>query len=236
MTEKVCIAYALQTYGAKHSKTPWKKRPEVKPQVQKIERFVGSPGDKRIHWVFEYCRKAQSLDDLPNLKSILTGLSTRQGSAVLIDDAARIFKIVDRSNVKNILACLSDPKNKLFDLEAGKLVSEFSNYQQGHLIYTSKKPVEPILHAPSGRYNTEMRNAQRFSRAVRAQMAQRSARPVFDLKQKLEMDGTKISFSELARQANAQGLKTTRGSDWSGKAVQRALARYAEEDAAGPAA
>ncbi|QFT62690.1 hypothetical protein FIU91_07100 [Roseivivax sp. THAF30] len=228
MTQRKLIFYVLATHGRRDVS---KSHPAVRRQVNNLEAWHKQAGQSRhAEWTFDYARRIRCLDDLPRLSKRLA-----RGEVVVMDDLGRLFRpCSDLIAARDLLEGLYPHVDRLVGLRQRSAFSGLTQKAALDLLLGAQDPrfvltknTRSSLPAVS-RLSTEEANAA--SGRARKKAADEKALALAELRDRLIASGAAPSFSQLARHANEEGLRTTRGNEWRGDTVFRALKRLRTDD------
>ena len=176
----------------------------------------------------EYARSIKRLNDLEKLSKIIKAAKENR-EFILIDDLRRLVVLADRNHRAEVVKDIMHAKDVLFDGRSRMLVSEFS---QTHFIALGAAE-KPIIYKLLKRQNSlpekqrlqQTRRATVISQRARKQYADNKAQKLDQIRADLSKNNIKPKLREIAEKANSEGLKTTRGLDWTPQSVRQTLQR-----------
>lgn len=185
--------------------------------------------DSDFNFLFDYARKVDDLSSLPVLKELLK-VSMTQNARFITDDFRRIFARCPLDNRIALLNEIREHGQHFKDLRTRQSITELSDnlvrsivLHQGPVRFQlpgTNKKTEPTA---KGRRQTALATA--VSRRARAYMADMKAEELAKLREELSSADHTPTLKQIADEANARGIQTTRGKDWSAASVQRQLKR-----------
>jgi hypothetical protein len=212
------IFYALLTYGKKPTGSI-AKHPAAQSQLRFYQAFVSHHGIQNAQSVYDYSRKINDLNSVPNLRKLLKALKNKQGGKVYIDDVARLLKGCELHWRVGFLEELREHGAHIHSLKHQKTLEEFSGAMLKNLVQFPEKSKHPAKQA---RPKCTL-EARRSSAEARSSNAVRHARPLADLRQELISRSGRATLEEIADEAAVRGLKTSKGKNWTPQNVARAL-------------
>lgn len=212
------LFYVLLTYGHRPTGSVLK-HPAARAQLAFIKRLVSPHPEIKVDLKFDYARRIDSLSALPALERVLSEVREIDGVKVRIDDLSRVFRITKTNNRKRLLADLQEFGACLFSIKHRKTLSDFSPDELHNLIVHAEKSKSPAQQNRS----RDTAKARSSSASSRSSASIASASPVKRVKEEL-MDMTgKATLQMIADEANARGMRTTRGAKWTASNVGRVL-------------
>ncbi|MCI2395073.1 recombinase family protein [Aliiroseovarius sediminis] len=206
--------------------------PAVTQQLTNLKHLSDRLEGQKLGVYHDYAREVKGLSSLPTLKHLLDQIDGKKGR-VVIDDYRRIFARCPQKLRFDLLAELEQFGWHFLDLKLRAHIGELSQLQKMTLLTASSpikfelKPV-PRAERPLEERQRQTRKAAAVSRIIRTKNADSKARELAELKESLKKGGRSTSAKALAAHANEQGIKTTRGGEWSASSVRRVLKRIEE--------
>lgn len=212
------IFYVLLTHGPKPSGSICT-HPAAKAQLKFIKRAVSSHPDMKVDVTFDYVRRIDRFDSLPNLKQVLVAVSDVDGVKVRVDDLSRIFRITDLNARQDLLAILQEFGTSLYSIKHNKTLADFSTDQIHNLVLHPEKSKLPAQQNRNGD-TTKARASSLRSRTGRSLLV---AHQLQNIKNELMDSEGRATLQMVADEANTRGMTTTRGSEWTPQNVARML-------------
>lgn len=234
------LAYILISYGPRPQGSLSDAHSGARVQRRNLRNFVQSREDVRTHRVVcDYCRKPKNLDSLPQLAKALSE-ARRAGISVLIDDFRRLFAHVADREQRMLLYDQLKPYGDIFySIRTQGKLSELSEHQL--LFHLSASPpirysVEPCPSRQQSLLERRWQTAKAIEESikVRGERADEKALALAEIFMSLKTADHGPTYQQIAEEANRQGIRTTRGNDWSAATVYRSLKRFERFDAEGP--
>lgn len=212
------IFYVLLTYGIRPTGAI-KSHPAAKAQLALINRLVSLDPQIKPKVVFDYARSVEGLRSLPQLAYVLARLQGFDGPKVRLDDLSRLFRIAEMRDRERLLKELQVYGSILFSLKHRKTLSEFSTNEIHNLILHAEKSKSPAQQQRAG----DTANARAASINSRKSRSIAVARQLQALKNELLQREVPAVNQNVADEANARGIRTTRGGKWTAQNVDRML-------------
>lgn len=225
--------YVYLSSGAVRTNEPGK-YPARQQQLENLDHLKESLGLDEMKIAIEKAPVVEGLSSLPILRNLLQHAASK-GTRVVIDDFRRLF-------LKAPIRCRLPLLKEL--LKYGTYFSDMC-HEGVALSQMKRESLVDIADATSRvdfrlRPKTKRKRSEtllrRQTRAARAQSAanrkvgaDRKAEVLERLRAALLKQRAAVTHRELAEEANARGLKTARGNDWSAATVSRALKRLQSE-------
>ncbi|WP_138422374.1 hypothetical protein [Maritimibacter alexandrii] len=212
------LFYVLLSYGAKpHGSID--DHPAARSQLRLIRRIEEKHAIPAKKICFDYARRIASIDDLPNLTTLLDFVLLHPGVKVRIDDLSRLFRITDLGKREALLSSLRHYEAAIFSIRHGLALKDFSSEQSHNLLLHPEKSKSLALQGRPG-WTDE---AQQSSAAIRRKSAHANALALDRIREELRRAGDRDTLKNIAARANGAGLLTRRGKRWSEQNVARAL-------------
>lgn len=221
----------MLSHGPKHFRGNALDRPGVRPQLVPIATFVRRNGLEVAAALCDHARSPTGPESLPNLFAALKHVGRHGIGMLALYEAERLFRKLSYERRDQMLLALEPYHSVIFDVRRNRLLSDLRHEQWLDVASASKMSVAPGRGQPLGAEDARLQTfrARLVSKRVRANMADEAARQIVELREELARARGIPSNRALAREANARGLKTTRGNDWSDVAIARALKRIGED-------
>lgn len=185
--------------------------------------------DSDFDFWFDYARKVDGLSSLPVLKELLEASKTMD-ARLITDDFRRIFSRCPLDNRIALLNEIREHGRHFKDLRTRQSITELSDslvrsivLHEGPVRFQlpgTNKKTEPTAE---GRRQTAPATA--VSKRIRGHVADKKAEELAKLREELSSADHTPTLKQIADEANARGIQTTRGKDWSVASVQRQLKR-----------
>ncbi len=212
------ICYVLITYGQKPSGSI-RTHPAAKAQLGLFESIRQRYPQLKTKFVVDYARRIKGLASLPKLQRMLVALSDIDGPSIRIDDLSRVFRITNLRQRQNLMEELQEFGKYIFSMGHQKRLSEFSPDEIHDLILHSEKSKRL---AKQGRSRDTM-SARLSSAQSRAATSKRNAHLLGQVKEELTRTESRVTLQKIADHANARGMRTSRGKEWTPQNVGRML-------------
>lgn len=164
-------------------------------------------------------RRINSLASLPKLHRVLVQLSDRNGPAIRIDNLSCLFRITDLQQRQNLLNELQAFGEYIFSIGHQKRLSEFSPDENRDL---TLHPEKSKRLAKRDR-NRDTKSARLSSAQSRAETSKKNARLLKQVEEELKGTESRVTLRMIADHANAHGMRTSRGKEWTPQNVGRML-------------
>ena len=227
--------YALISHGPNPRYRPKEYRKTLAP-YKNFETLLAKRNlDTEFEVLFDYSRQVNDLSSLPILKGLLE-ISAKQGRGFYTDDFRRIFSRCPLDNRITLLNEIRENGQHFKDLRTGRSITEFSDNQARSIVF-HEGPVrfqiagEPEKTEPTAKGRRQTALATAVSRRMRGRVADKKAEELSKLREELSSADHTPTLKEIADEANARGVQTTRGKDWSASSVQRQLKRLENKHA-----
>ena len=219
------IRYALATYGRRPSSSDaWSEYPEIWTQLVLTKVFATKQGHEVFGVAFDYHRAPRTLADLPQLRSALTHAKQLR-SCVLVDTLGRLLRAAAPEHRESLLAELRAFGEHLYCAHSKARLRDLEDTWIRMLIHTPDLERQ-LAHASrkvTGENRTRTGSARERSGAIRKTRSGNSARLLDAIRTELRNAGRKGTGDEIAVVANERGLRTQRGTEWTGATVRQAL-------------
>lgn len=215
------ICYVLITYGEKPSGSI-RTHPAAKAQIGLFDKwFQHFPHSQRLPARFfgDYARRVKGLASLPKLQRMLVALSNIDGPSIRIDDLSRVFRITNPQQRQNLMDELQEFGKYIFSMGHQKRLSEFSPDEIRDLIV---HPEKSKRLAKQDRSRDTM-SARLSSAKSRAEASKSNAHLLGQVKEELTRTESRVTLQKIADHANARGMRTSRGKEWTPQNVGRML-------------
>ena len=225
------IGYIVLSHGPRHTNRTLLDRPGAPSQARSITSLTGRFDHFEILWHADYVRTPRGPEDFRVLFHILEQLGGTTGGLVFIDGAERLFGKLPRDRRAPMLAALEPYHGAIFDVRRARILRDFKDWEWRAVSSAGlfkPTPAASTVRVEESAGSQATRRARHVSRLARARLADRAARPIAELQEELSRAGATPTYAALAKEANARGLRTSRGSEWSDVAIARALRRLAD--------
>lgn len=212
------ICYVLITYGAKPSGSI-RTHPAAKAQIGLFQKSLERFPQVKAKFVVDYARRIEGLASLPNLQRMLVALSDIDGPSIRIDNLSRVFRITNPQQRQNLMEELQGFGKYIFSMGHQKRLSEFSPAEINSLILCPEKSKRL---AKQERTRDTM-SARLSSAQSRAATSKRNAHLLGQVKEELTRTESRVTLQMIADGANARGMRTSRGKEWTPQNVGRML-------------
>lgn len=219
------IFYVLLSYGNRPAGSI-RAHPAAKAQLAFVNRLVSRNPEIKVDLQFDYTRRVKGLRSLPTLERVLTKVKPIDGIKVRIDNLSRLFRIAEMSDREQLLADLRAFDSKLISLKHGKTLSEFSANEIHNLILHAEKSTLPAQRHRGG----DTGSARASSLVSRKDSSVRLAKQLESIKDELIDIRHRATLRMVADEANARGMRTTRGGKWTPQNVDRMLKSVEREE------
>ncbi|MBV0912504.1 hypothetical protein [Anianabacter salinae] len=226
------LGYVMVSYGARPRSVPeLQKLPGAAGQLRALRAFKEySASGSDMHLTFDYARRISGLSDLPNLHKTLNEL-------VQADDPGRLHMSIQHilarsTNRELMVAELAPFASRITDVRYG-WKGEILSLRPDFLIHDvwalrrTPRFEKKAKNGPSEAGREQTRNATASSARSRAIDANRLAEQLSGIAKTIEPKPRRDrpTAQQIADEANARGLRTSRGNPWNAAAVHRALKR-----------
>ncbi|WP_170333259.1 hypothetical protein [Ruegeria arenilitoris] len=212
------IFYVLLTYGNRPT-GPIKSHPAAKAQLALIDRIASLNPRIKAEVVFDYARSVEGLHSLPRLEKVLASLNDVDGVKVRLDDLSRLFRIAKMGDRERLLEELQVFGSSLYSVKHKKTLSNFSTGEIHNLILHAEKSNLPAQQERAG----DTANARAASLNSRKGKSIAVAKQLQAVKNELLRREVSAVNQNVADEANARGIRTTRGGKWTAQNVDRML-------------
>ena len=215
------ILYSLLTYGRRpRTLEQWNQHPQMLTQLVRMRAYAAGKGIDVAGGAFDYHRAPRSLFNLKNLRRVLAG-----GHDVLIDSLGRLLRPAKPGDRPALLAELQEfgtqlhcaqSKRLLCDMDDGWIsaLQQCSDLER-HLAHAARRQI--------GTHRARTASARTLSSAVRKIRSGKTVDQLEAIRAELHAVGKKGTGDEIASVANERGLRTQRGTEWTGGTVMQAL-------------
>ncbi|WP_209425037.1 recombinase family protein [Pararhodobacter sp. SW119] len=219
------IRYALATYGRRPSSSDaWKEHPEIWTQLVLTKVLATKQGHEVLGVAFDYHRAPRTLADLPQLRSALTRAKQLR-SCVMVDTLGRLLRAAAPAHREALLAELRSFGEHLYCAQSKARLREIEDAWISMLIDTPglERQLAHASRKMTGENPKQTESARERSGATRRVRSQKIARQLDAIRTALRAAGRNGTGEEIAVVANERGLRTQRGTEWSGATVRQAL-------------
>lgn len=183
----------------------------AQPQIRPMQRLADNQGKKLILF-FDYKRNVSRLSDLPVLRRTLAKLKDIGGNAALVVDClgrlTQAPKFAHRKAFTDELMVFGD---HLFGLRQIRRLSAFDDDQR-MLLMTIPPPKRGSVESEARKRDTKpMTAASSSAREVRSK---KDGQLLAQIRQDLVDQGQPATHKAIAKEANARGYRTQRGTAW----------------------
>ncbi|WP_226629776.1 recombinase family protein [Alloyangia pacifica] len=191
--------------------------------------FEMAGGSGELPFLHDYCRNVRGLGSLPALQKHL-----QAGGSVLLDDIGRLFRACESSGLRKALhrELLPYASSIRGVRQNMKVLSDLSQAHTELLFSGQLDPKFVLVSSKRKRSSVDLAEqtfaATEASALARHDAALKVARQLGEVRDRMVASGEKATLARIAEQANADGLRTTRGSLWRADTVSRALKRLKE--------
>ncbi|WP_026759193.1 hypothetical protein [Sediminimonas qiaohouensis] len=217
MSGKV-ICYVLITYGANPSGSI-RTHPAAKAQIGLFQKSLERFPQVKAKFVVDYARRIEGLGSLPKLQRMLVALSDIDGPSICIDDLSRVFRITNLQQRQNLIEELQEFGKYIFSIGHQKRLSEFSSDEIRNLILFPEKS-KRLARQDRSRDTT---SARLSSAKSRAETSKKNAHLLRQVEEELKGTESRVTLQMIADGANARGMRTSRGKEWTPQNVGRML-------------
>jgi|GEM_PF-3416466 len=224
------FGYVILSHGPKPT-GPLGKHEAARQQLINLNAYQRAEGIENVKVAFDYAREVKNLDALPDLKYFLDRAKGRP-TKIIIDDYRRIFHRCPIPARQELLNELLKYGPHFADMRLKLTLGGLDNAGRA-LLLNDTGPVKFQLEPtpPQRRPSSKMFRKKQTSAATMASQktrnlnADKKAKELSELKQRLAQKNLRPTLAEIAKAANEEGLKTTRGGNWTTSSVQRVLKR-----------
>lgn len=223
------IRYALATYGRRPaSSDAWSEHPEIRTQLVLTKFLATRQGHEVFGVAFDYHRAPRTLADLPQLRAALTR-AKQLSTCVLVDTLGRLLRAAAPAHREALLAELRAFGEQLYCAHSKARLRDLEDSWISALIHTPdlERQFAQTSRKVIGENRTRTESARERSRATRKGRSQKIARQLDAIRGELRTAGKKGTGDEIALLANKRGLRTQRGSEWTGATVRQTLRQQA---------
>lgn len=224
------FAYVVVSHGPRHFPGRTAERPGARLQMDRITRAAARRGVFARGILHDYARNPTGPESFPALFRGLEQMEKHGVELLILQETERLFQKLPLKERERMLLALQPFHRVILDARRQRLLSELDHGQwvdvsAAGLARPAAGPREP-LSEKEARWQTQ--SARRVSKRIRAAKADNFARQIRALRDELIAAEKFAGNRALAREANARGLRTTRGKEWSDVAIGRALKRLAD--------
>ena len=223
------LYYALITHGPNPEYWPARKKRELRPVRNLMAFHKHKAGDNKFKLEIEYCRCIRNPASLPKLRALLV-TAKQHGLSVITDDFRRIFARCQSDYRAQCYVDLEAYGDHFIDLRTARPLGQLEEvtlrqilFHDGPVTFKIKSEKQEKEPTPWGR--NQVKEATKASAKVRALKADRKAEQLSEIRAELSEDGKAPTLKEIAEEANARGVTTSRDNHWTASTVQRALKR-----------
>lgn len=184
-------------------------------------------------WVSDYCRRIKGLGSLPTLKLSLT-IARENDGEIFIDDLRRLMHRCEPGTRGLFCDELMEFGQHLHVLARNKPLAAFSQPELSWLLVAEGPFGFRQLSERPVRFASDLQDqtcaATRASASARRTAALSSSAKLSAIRAEIEDAGGRATLQAIADIANAQGLRTARGTLWSEPTVSRALKRMRADE------
>ena len=217
--------YLIATYGKKPTANITR-CPAVSIQIANMRRFSPHDDLRRDYFMGDYARKINRLDDLPILKATLDKSMKGKVGVLIVDDICRIFRICSFLSRADLFEELRLYGDCLISLRQKLKLSEFSADQSRDVVLNAEKSRYGQFGGARKRLASQVERADATEEARIASIASRQSaaikrgRQIIELEDQMKAAGQPHSSADLATEANARGLRTSRDLPWTARSVR----------------
>ncbi len=212
------IFYVLLTYGNRPT-GPIRSHPAAKAQLALIDRIVSLNPRIKAEVVCDYARSVEGLRSLPRLEKVLASLKGVDDVNVRLDDLSRLFRKAKMRDRERLLEELQVYGSSLYSVKHMKTLSKFSTSEIHNLVLHAEKSIFPAQQERAG----DTAHARAASIISRKGKSIAVAKQLQAVKDELLRKKVPAVNQSVADEANARGIRTTRGGKWTAQNVDRML-------------